>query len=125
MLKINPSDVAAHVFLADQAIDAGKRPEARELLQKALSVNPSSLEARSLLAGLAYVEDKPEEFKAEVDRVLAIAPRYGEVYRVAGELLARNYRFEEAVAAGAPCAAAGAAKPAGARRPRAASAPHR
>ncbi len=97
VLKINPSDVAAHVFLADLAIDAGKRPEARDLLQKALSVNPSSLEARSLLAGLAYVEDKPEEFKAESDKVLAIAPRYGDVFRVAGDLLARNYRFEEAV----------------------------
>jgi len=97
VLKINPADVGAHVFMADLAIDAGKRPEARELIQKALSVNESSLEARSLLAGLAYVEDKPVEFKAEADRVLAIAPRYGELYRVAGELLARNYRFEEAV----------------------------
>ncbi len=97
VLKINPADVGAHVFMADLAIDAGKRPEARELIQKALSVNESSLEARSLLAGLAYVEDKPVEFKAEADRVLAIAPRYGELYRVTGELLARNYRFEEAV----------------------------
>lgn len=98
VLKVNPSDVAAQVFLADRAIDAGKRPEARDLLQKALAVNPSSLEARSLLAGLAHVEDKIDEFKSEVDRVLAITPRYGDVYRVAGELLARNYRFEEAVA---------------------------
>ena len=105
VLEINPSDVAAHVFLADQAIDAGKRDEARELLQKALSVNPSSLEARSLLAALAYVEDKTADFEAEVDRVLAIAPRYGEVYRVAGELPARNYRFDEAVLTGAPRAA--------------------
>ncbi len=97
VLKVNPSDVPAHVFLADQAIDAGKRPEARELLQKALAVNPSSLEARSLLAGLAYVEDRLDEFKVEADKVLAIAPRYGDVYRVAAALLARNYRFEEAV----------------------------
>ena len=51
VLEINPSDVDAHVFLADQAVDAGKRDEARELLQKALAVNPSSLDARSLLAG--------------------------------------------------------------------------
>jgi Flp pilus assembly protein TadD len=32
-----------------------------------------------------------------VQEVLKINPRYGEVYRVAGEHLARNYRFDEAV----------------------------
>ena len=30
--------------------------------------------------------------------MLAIKPRYGEVYRVAGDQAARNYRFDEAVA---------------------------
>lgn len=97
VLEINASDVGAHVLLAGQAIDAGKRDEGRELLQKALSVNPSSLEARALLAGLAYVEDEQEEYEAEVAKVLAVAPTFGEVYRVAGDLAARNYRFDEAV----------------------------
>ena len=65
-LEINPSSVPAHVFLAGEAADAGKRDEARKSLQKALEVNPSSLEAHALLAGLAYVEDKTPEFEAEV-----------------------------------------------------------
>ena len=30
--------------------------------------------------------------------MLAINPHFGEVYRVAGDLAARNYRFDEAVA---------------------------
>jgi tetratricopeptide (TPR) repeat protein len=97
-MEINPNSVDAHVFLANQAIDAEKRAEARELLTKALAVNPSSLDARGTLAALAYVEDKPQEFEAEVAKVLAISPNYGDVYRVAGELVAHNYRFEEAVA---------------------------
>ena len=84
ILEINPSHVEAHLFLAGQAADAGKRDEARQLLQKALAVNPSSLDAHSLLAALAYVEDKTPEFEAEVAKVLAISPDYGEVYRVAG-----------------------------------------
>ncbi len=96
-LEINPSDVAAHVFLADQAIDAGKRDEARQMLEKALAINPSSLEALALRTSLDYVEDKQEEFNAGVTKVLAIAPRHGEVYRLAGDLAARNYRFDEAV----------------------------
>ena len=97
-MEINPNSVDAHVFLANQAIDAEKRAEARELLTKALAINPSSLDARGTLAALAYVEDKPQEFEAEVAKVLAISPNHGDVYRVAGELVAHNYRFEEAVA---------------------------
>jgi tetratricopeptide (TPR) repeat protein len=96
-LEINPSSVEAMVFLAAQAVDADRRQEARELLDKALDVNPSSLEARAMLAAMAYVEDQVQAFEAEVGRVLAIAPGYGDVYRVAGELAAHNYRFEEAV----------------------------
>ena len=96
-LKINPSYVDALVFLAGGALDAGKRDEAKELLKKALDVNPSSLDARALVAAVAYVEDRPAEFEDEVKRALAVAPTRGEVFRVAGDLAARNYRFDEAV----------------------------
>ena len=97
-LEVNPFDVATQVFVADRAVDAGKRDEARKILDKALAVNPSSLEALSLGAALDYVEDKQTGFDRQVRNVLAIAPSYGEVYRVAGDLAARNYRFDEAVA---------------------------
>ena len=96
-LEINPSSVDAQVFLAWEAADANKHDEARQALDKALAVNPSSLDAIALRAALSYIEDKPQEFEAEAVRALAIAPRYGEVYRVAGELAGRNYRFDEAV----------------------------
>ncbi|PYR24742.1 MAG: hypothetical protein DMF92_22005 [Acidobacteria bacterium] len=96
-LEINPSYVDAHVFLASQAVDADHRDEARQLLEKALAVNPSSLETHAWLAALDYVEDKEKDFEAEVGKALAVSPSYGEVYRVAGELAARNYRFDEAV----------------------------
>ena len=96
-LDVNPSSVDAQLFLAGEAADANKHDEARKALEKALAVNPSSLEALSMRAGLSYVEDKPQDFEAEAANVLAIAPRYGEVYRVAGDMAARNYRFDEAV----------------------------
>src|SRR5260221_6584176 len=51
-----------------------------------------------MLAALAAVEDKNQEFDSEVAKVLAVSPGHSEVYRVAGELVAHNYRFEEAVA---------------------------
>ena len=96
-LEINPSDVGALVFLAGQAIDAGEREEGRAWLQKALAVNPSSLEALSLLAGLEYVEDDRSAFDAAVAKVLELSPSNGELFRVAGQVTARSYRFDEAV----------------------------
>lgn len=97
-LKINPSNLDALMFLAGGALDAGNRDDAKELLKRALEVNPSSLDARALVAAIAYVEDRQADFDDEVKRALAIAPTRGEVYRVAGDLAARNYRFDEAVA---------------------------
>ncbi len=96
-LEVNPSFVDAQIFLAGEAAGANKYDEARQLLDKALAVNPSSLDAIALGAAISYVEDKPREFESEAAKALAIAPRYGEVYRVAGDLAARNYRFDEAV----------------------------
>jgi tetratricopeptide (TPR) repeat protein len=98
ILDINPSHVETHVFLAGQAADAGRRDEARQLIQKALDVNPSSLDALALLAALAYVEDRVPDFEAQVAKVLSIAPRHADVYRVAAQHTAHAYRFDEAVA---------------------------
>ena len=96
-IEINPSNVALHVFLAEEATDAGKRDDARKSLQSALDVNPSSLEAHALMAGLAYIEDKIPEFDAEIAKVTTLAPNYGEAYRVVAELASHNYRYEDAV----------------------------
>jgi tetratricopeptide (TPR) repeat protein len=96
-LELNPSSVDAYIFLAEEATDAGHHDEALEALDKALAVNPSSLEARALRGALAFIKDKPQEFEAEAAKTLAIAPSYGDVYRIAGELAAHNYRFDEAV----------------------------
>ena len=63
-----------------------------------LKANASHLDARSLLGAIAYVRDDKAAFEAEAARVLALNPNYGEVYRVAGDLAARHYRFDEAVA---------------------------
>ncbi|MEQ1870793.1 MAG: tetratricopeptide repeat protein [Vicinamibacterales bacterium] len=98
VLEINPSSVETRVFLAGEALDAGRREEARQLLAKALEVNPSSLEARSVLSAVAYLEDKNAEFEAEAARILALSPRYGEVYRVVAEAASHNFRYDDAAA---------------------------
>jgi tetratricopeptide (TPR) repeat protein len=98
-LTINPNDVEAMIFLAGQtAVEPAHRGDARKTLQKALDVNPNSLDAHALLGALNYVEDNKDGFEAEARKTLAIAPRYGEFFRVASMLTSRNYRFEEAAA---------------------------
>jgi tetratricopeptide (TPR) repeat protein len=97
-LEIDPQLADAHLMLASLDLDNTRYPEARARIQTVLEANPSHLEARSLLGAIAYVKDDRAAFDTEAAAVLAVNPSYGEVYRVAGDLAARNYRFEEAVA---------------------------
>jgi tetratricopeptide (TPR) repeat protein len=97
-LEIDPLLAEAHLLLAGLDLDNTRYPEARARIQKVLETNPSHLEARSLLGAIAYVKDDRPAFEAEVKSVLSVNPSFGEVYRVAADLAARNYRFEQAVA---------------------------
>jgi len=98
VLQINPKSVEAQIFLASQSADVDHRKDARDALKRALEVNPNSIEAHTSLAALAFVEDNNAEFESEVAKVHEVSPRNADVYRETGELLAHNYRFEEAVA---------------------------
>jgi cellulose synthase operon protein C len=97
-LEIDPQLADAHLLLAELDLNNSRHDDARAKIQTVLGVNPSHLEARSWLGAIAYVRDDQAGFEAEVKRVLAINPAYGDVYRIAADLAARNYRFEEAVA---------------------------
>jgi tetratricopeptide (TPR) repeat protein len=97
LLKVNPNYVPAHLLLVELALDNRERGEARASIKRALDVNPNSLEARSLEAAIALLEGRTAEFQTLADGVLKLNPSYGDVYRVAGDQLGRNYRFDEAV----------------------------
>lgn len=97
-LEIDADLGEAHLVLAELALNDSRRDEARTSLGRATDQNPRSLPALALLAATAYVEDETEEFEQHASAALAINPTYGEVFRVAGEQAARNYRFSEAAA---------------------------
>jgi tetratricopeptide (TPR) repeat protein len=63
-----------------------------------LGWNASHLDAIALSAAISCVRGDRPAFDAAVKTALAINPSFGEIYRSAAELLARNYRFDEAVA---------------------------
>ncbi|HXG89968.1 MAG TPA: tetratricopeptide repeat protein [Vicinamibacterales bacterium] len=96
-LDLNPSDVAAHLFIAQLALDNDKKDAAREAIAKAQAINPHSLEAHALVAALNFVEDKEAAYKEAIAAALKINPLYGEAHRVVGAVTASNYRFDEAV----------------------------
>ena len=97
ILQTNPNYVPAHLLTAEIALGNRRRDEARVSVRRALAVNPQSLEAIALEAGIAALEGRTADFNARVAEALKINPVYGDVYRVAGDQLATNYRFEEAV----------------------------
>jgi tetratricopeptide (TPR) repeat protein len=97
-LAIDAELADAKLFLAGLDLDNTRYDAARDRINQVLAANPSNLDARSLLGAIAYVRGDQSAFDAESARVLAINPTFGEVYRVAGDLAARNYRFDEAVA---------------------------
>ncbi len=96
-LKVNPNSVPAHLFVAESALDDRRLDDARASIDTALKVNPNSLEARSLQAAIAFIQGRDAEFERMTQEILKINPTYGDVYRTAGDHLARQYRFDEAV----------------------------
>ncbi|RPJ85597.1 MAG: hypothetical protein EHM13_00540, partial [Acidobacteria bacterium] len=97
-LEIDPSLAAAHLFLAEAALDADRPDEARKAIARALEVNAHDPHAHSLLAALAHLEGRRPDFDEAVAKVAGVNPRSGEPYRVAAAHAARAYRFDEAVA---------------------------
>ena len=96
-LTIDSDNAEAHLIVAGLELDGRNRVAAREAIDRALATNPRSLEARALLAAIAFLEDRTEDFEAEVRQALAINPAYGDVYRIAAVHTAGAYRFPEAV----------------------------
>lgn len=97
VLSIDASNPDALLLLASQAIDAVKRDEARGYLDRVREANPRHVEALALAAAIAQIEDDTADVDRLVAEALQVHPTNGHVYRIVGERVARQYRFEEAV----------------------------
>ena len=97
-IEIDPALDSAQLLLAQLDLDNSRTDAARQRLANILAENPHHLDARALVAAIAYIKGDQATYDTEVREVLAIHPGFAEIYRVTGDLAARNYRFEEAVA---------------------------
>ena len=98
VIAADPTSVRAYVLLAQLELDRSDRDAAKKAIDQAKSINPFSLDALAMSGAVAYVEDRQNDFQAEVAAALKINPRFSDAYRVAADQAASNYRFEEAVA---------------------------
>lgn len=99
-LAINPGLTAGRHFLAGLHLTDEAYDDAIDQLARALEINPESPETHALLAAAYHVQGRQAEYEAARKRVLGINPSYGRLYEVIADLLARRYRFREAVEMG-------------------------
>ena len=101
--EINPNHPQALTIAARRHLDLGKLDAAEEELNRVLETNPVHLEALALKASVHFlrpnaIQHDASQLDATRARVLDFNPRYAEFDRIVGEIAARHYRFEEAVA---------------------------
>jgi len=96
-ISINPNLVAAHDFLAQLEITLGNYDGALDKLDKPLRINPNSLSSRTLRAVCFFFMKKMSKFAEEEQQILAINPKYSDLYYQTAEVLAKRYLFKESV----------------------------
>lgn len=96
-LDVNPNYVPARVFLARLYIESERYGAALGEVRRALETNPTSLEALSVRAAVEHLTGDEGAFLRTERAILAMHPRYAELYNTLSELSARNRLYGEAV----------------------------
>ena len=105
-LAIDPAYVEAHLFIVDRALDADRRADANAAFDKAMASGAARYDVQVRKAVMALLDDKRAEFDTLAAALVARRPKSGEVFRAAAMAVARQYRFDEAVALGRKAVAA-------------------
>jgi tetratricopeptide (TPR) repeat protein len=95
-LEVAPNRVEARVYVAEARLEMESYDEAIAEADRALETDPTSLEALSVLAGARYLKGDEAAFEETRDRVLALNPRYADLYNTLAELCVRNRLYRQA-----------------------------
>jgi cellulose synthase operon protein C len=93
-LAVNPNLVAALVFKAGLALEAGQYDAASLEIEKAFKVNPHSLQAHALRAAMFYLQDR--DIEPEVAATRTINPRYGAIFNTLAHYATITHRTAQA-----------------------------
>lgn len=97
-LTRNSNHVGCLLLLADHQVDAEDYPEARQLLDRILTVNPWHPEAWAYRAVLAHLQNQPPAEESARATALKFFPTNPRVDYLIGLKLAQKYRFAEGAA---------------------------
>ena len=92
-----PKDAQKAYHKAWEALRAGKTDEARQQVDKALTICPSDALALTLRAGIQLDQNQPQEAAADAEKAVESDPNYGMAYLVLGTVYNRLLRFSDAV----------------------------
>jgi tetratricopeptide (TPR) repeat protein len=97
LLRQDPNYVPALLFLARQALGDANYEKAAGFVGTALAVNSVDSETRATHAALAYLKGDAAAFETEAKSILARDKYASVAYRVLGNALEEQRRFEEAL----------------------------
>ena len=92
---LNPHHPRLLLLRAEQLLDLHDISGALAPLEAILAVDPLHLEALSLKGAALFLLDRPEEARTARRRALDFNPRWSGVFRTAGRVASRHYRFDE------------------------------
>jgi tetratricopeptide (TPR) repeat protein len=72
-IEVKADDAAAYVGLAGIYFNTGKAPDAKPLVEKAVSIDPSNADAHYIL-GMTLVAESPAKAKTEFEEFVKLAP---------------------------------------------------
>lgn len=95
----DPKLVEAQELLAQFALEDSNPEKAAREADKAIALSPEALDAMAIRATIDWMADKSvsKDGMPWIGRILAINPRYGEAYALAGHFFVVNRRYEEGI----------------------------
>lgn len=92
---LNPHHPRLRLLNAERFLDLGEAARALVEVDSLLALNPQHTRALALKGAAFFLQDELGAMEAVQQRAVAFNPYASEVYRVAGRVASRHYRFEQ------------------------------
>jgi len=97
-LATNPQHTGALLVRAEIEINSNDYDAAKATLGQVFAVDAGHLEALALLATTHWLRDETPEYEKVKRKVMALNPRYDDLYHIIARSAEREHRYQEAIA---------------------------
>lgn len=95
---LNPNHPRLLCMVIDRFLTGGQLDMATAMLDQLMAINPLSHEGLAYLAAAAFLDGDTAQQDMALAKLAELKPGSAEGYRIVGDLAARRYRFDEAIA---------------------------